>query len=203
MTIAFLIFLIAPLVLVALMYMSGTRSLRKLITVPVAFYSLPVLVVIGFYLLRTPIQQGRFLAQLGPILSLVFPPEDLYVPLASISLELDKVEYSVDFTHKYVGYHAVEISIPGKSKIGKIDPELRVFIKVFLGDKLVYEGDTGPGYGFWGKEDYGLHFSRYGVPKELPVSRSLRAEFHVQGDLNAFLEGREKATIGITKVSDE
>jgi len=198
-----LLYLVAPLILVAFMYLSGTRSLRKLITVPVAFYSLPVLVVVGFYLLRTPIQQGRFLAEFGPILSLVFPPEDLYVPLASVGLAPGKEEYSVDFSHKYVGYHAVEISIPGKSKIGKIEPELRVSIKVFDGDKLLYEGKAGRAYGFWGKEDHGLHFTRYSVPEDLPVSRFLRAELHVQGDLKTFLEGREKATIGITKVSDE
>ena len=65
MTLVLLLYLIAPLVLVLFMYMSGTRSIRKLITVPVAFYSLPVLVVVGSYLLRTPIQQGKFLAELG------------------------------------------------------------------------------------------------------------------------------------------
>jgi len=203
MTLVFLIYLIAPLVLVVFMYVSGNRSKRALITVPVAFYSLPVLVVAGFYLLRTPIQQGRFLAEFGPVLSLVFPPEDLYIPLASVALAPGKEEYSVDFIHKYVGYHAVEISIPGKSKTGKIEPELRVLIKVFDGDKLLYEGAMRPGYRFWGKGDHGLHFSRYRVPEDLPVSKFLKAEIQVQGDLKAFLEGREKATIGITKVSDE
>ena len=203
MTLVLLLYFIAPLVLVAFMYLSGNRSWRALITVPVAFYSLPVLVVVGFYLLRTPIQQGKFLAQLGPVLSLVFPPEDLYVPLASVGLVPGKVEYSVDFTHKYVGYHAVEISIPGKSKIGKIEPELRVLIWVFDGDKLLYEGEVGPGYGFWGKEDYGLHFSRYGVPEDLPVSRPLKARITISGDLSRFLDGRKGATLGVTKVSDE
>ena len=203
MTFVLLLYFIAPLVLVLFMYLSGTRSLRKLITVPVAFYSLPVLVVVGFYLLRTPIQQGKFLSQMGPILSLIFPAEDLYIPLATTELVSGKNEYFLRFTHKYVGHHAVEISVPGKAPFGKLEPELQVLVKIFDGDKLLYEDETSRGYGFWGKEDYGLHFSRYGVPADLPVSRSLRAEVKVQGDLNVFLEGREKATIGITKVSDE
>ena len=203
MTFVLLLYFIAPLVLVLFMYLSGTRSLRKLITVPVAFYSLPVLVVIGFYLLRTPIQQGRFLAQLGPILSLVFPAEDLYVPLATTKLVSGKNEYTLRFTHKYVGHHAVEISVPGTALFGKLEPELQVLIKVFNGDKLLYEGEKAGGYGFWGKEDYGLHFSRYRVPEDLPVSKPLNAEITISGDLGRFLDGREGTTLGVTKVSDE
>jgi hypothetical protein len=203
MTLVFLLYLIAPLILAGFMYSTGTRSWRKLITVPVAFYSLPVLVVVGFYLLRTPIQQGKFLAQLGPILSLVFPAEDLYVPLALVRLEPGKVEYSLDFTHKYVGYHGVEISIPGKSKIGKMEPELRISLKVFEGQALLYSDEPDKGYGFWGKEDHGLHFARYRVPEDLPVSKPLRAKITISGDLSGFLEGREGTVLSITKMSDE
>ena len=203
MTIALLIYLIAPLALVVFMKLSGTHSRRALITVPVAFYSLPVLVVIGFYLLRTPIQQGKFLAELGPILSLVFPPEDLYVPLAVKELAEGRTEYTLDFGHKYVGYHAVEISVPGNAPFGKIEPELQVFLEVFEGDKLLYRDGPVKGSGYWGRNDHGLHFSRYGVPKDLPVSRPLTARITVSGNLDVFLKGREGATIGITKVSDE
>ena len=203
MTLVLLLYLIAPLVLVAFMYLSGTRSLRKLITVPVAFYSLPVLVVIGFYLLRTPIQQGKFLAELGPILSLVFPPEDLYVPLAAKELAEGRTEYTLDFGHKYVGYHAVEISIPGNAPFGKIEPELQVLLEVFDGDKLLYRDGPVKGSGFWGRSDHGLHFKRYNVTEDLPVSKHLTARITVSGNLDAFLKGREGATIGITKVSDE
>ena len=203
MTIALLIYLIAPLALVVFMKLSGTHSRRALITVPVAFYSLPVLVVIGFYLLRTPIQQGKFLAELGPILSLVFPPEDLYVPLAVKELAEGRTEYTLDFGHKYVGYHAVEISVPGNAPFGKIEPELQVFLEVFEGDKLLYRDGPVKGSGYWGRNDHGLHFTRYSVTEDLPVSRPLTGKVTISGDLNRFLEGREGATIGITKVSDE
>ena len=203
MTLVLLLYLIAPLVLVGFMYLSGTRSWRPLVTVPVAFYSLPVLVVIGFYLLRTPIQQGKFLADLGPILSLVFPPADLYVPLAAKELAGGQTEYTLDFGHKYVGYHAVEISVPGNAPFGKIEPELQVLLEVLDGDKPLYRDGPVKGSGFWGRDDYGLHFSRYGVPNDLPVSRPLTARITVSGNLDAFLNGREGATIGITKVSDE
>ena len=203
MTLVLLLYLIAPLVLVVFMYLSGTRSWRPLVTVPVAFYSLPVLVVIGFYLLRTPIQQGKFLAELGPILSLVFPPEDLYVPLAVKELAKGRTEYTLDFGHKYVGYHAVEISVPGNAPFGKIEPELQVLLEVFEGDKLLYRDGPVKGSGYWGRNDHGLHFTRYSVTEDLPVSRPLTGKVTISGDLNRFLEGREGATIGITKVSDE
>ncbi len=203
MTLVLLLYLIAPLVLVGFMYLSGTRSWRPLVTVPVAFYSLPVLVVIGFYLLRTPIQQGKFFAELGPILSLIFPPEDLYVPLVVKELEDELTEYTLDFGHKYVGHHAVEISVPGKAPFGKIEPELQVVLEVLEGDKLLYRDGPVKGSGYWGRNDHGLHFSRYGVPKDLPVSRPLTARITVSGNLDVFLKGREGATIGITKVSDE
>ena len=203
MTIVLLIYLIAPLILVAFMYLSGTHSWRILVTVPVAFYSLPVLVVVGFYLLRTPIQQGKFLAQMGPVLSLIFPPEDLYDPLATTGLVSGKNEYTLRFTHKYVGHHTVEISVPGKSRIGKMEPELQISLEVFDGDTLLYSDGPGKGSGFWGRNDHGLRFSRYNVPGDLPVSRPLTARITISGDLTGFLEGRKGATIGLTKVSDE
>jgi hypothetical protein len=203
MTLVLLIYLIAPLVLVLFMYLSGTRSLRKFITVPVAFYSLPVLVVVGLYVFRTPIQQGKVMAELGPILSLVFPAEDLYIPLATTELVSGKNEYTLRFTHKYVGHHAVEISIPGKVPFGKLEPELQVSLEVLEGDTLLYRDGPVKGSGFWGRNDHGLHFSWYGVPEDLPVARSLTARITMSGDLNGFLREREGTTLNITKVSDE
>jgi hypothetical protein len=203
MTLVLLLYLIAPLVLVLFMYLSGTRSLRKLITVPVAFYSLPVLVVVGFYLLRTPIQQGKFLAQMGPILSLVFPAEDLYIPLATTELVSGKNEYTLRFTHKYVGHHAVEISVPGKAPFGKLEPELQISLEVLEGDTLLYNDGPRKGSGFWGRDDHGLHFTWYRVPEDLPVARSLEARVTISGDLKGFLRDREGTTLSITKVSDE
>ena len=203
MSIVLLLYLIAPLVLVLFMYLSGTRSLKKLITVPVAFYSLPVLVVVGFYLLRTPIQQGKFFSQMGPILSLVFPAEDLYIPLATTELVSGKNGYTLRFTHKYVGHHAVEISVPGKAPFGKLEPELQVSLEVLEGDTLLYRDGPVKGSGFWGRDDHGLHFSWYGVPEDLPVARSLTARITMSGDLKGFLRDRAGTTLSITKVSDE
>ena len=203
MTFVLFLYLIAPLVLVAFMYHSGAHSRRALITVPVAFYSLPVLVVIGFYLLRTPIQQGKFLADLGPILSMIFPPEDLYDPLVTIALMDGKIEYTLEFTHKYVGHHAVQISIPGREAFGKLEPEVQVSLEVFKGDTLLFEDGPDKGSGFWGRNDHGLLFTRYNVPGDLQVSRSLTARVVISGDLSGFLREREGTTLRITKVSDE
>jgi len=203
MILVLLLYLIAPLVLVAFMSLSGKHSRRALITVPVAFYTLPVLVVLGFYLLRTPIQQGKFLARLGPVLSLVFPPGDLYDPRATAELADGQNAYTLGFIHKYVGHYAVEISVPGKAPIGKLEPELQVSLEVFEGDRLVYRDGPAKGSGFWGADDHGLYFTLYGVPEDLPVSIPLTARLFITGDLTRFLRGREGAMLGITKVSDE
>lgn len=203
MTLILLFYLVAPLVLIAFMYASGNRSWRRLIAVPVAFYSLPVLVVIGFYVFRAPIQQGKFLAELGPVLSLLFPPEDLYDPLATTLMIAGKDQYTLGFTHKYVGYHAVEITVPGKAPIAKLEPELQVSIEVFDRDKHLYSDGPGKGYGFWGRDDHGLSFLRYRVPGNLPVARPLTARVTISGDLDGFLKGRDGATLQITKVADE
>jgi hypothetical protein len=203
MTLVLLLYLIAPLVLVVFMYLSGTRSWRSLVTVPVAFYALPVLVVLSFYLVRTPIQQGKFLAELGPILSLMFPPEDLYIPLAVKELTGGKIVYTFEFDHKYVGHHGVEISVPGSTPFDNIEPDLQVILEVFEGDTLFYRDGPMKGSGFWGRNDHGLHFVRYGVPEDLPVSRQLTAKITISGDLDEFLKDRGGTTLRITKVSDE
>ena len=203
MSLVLILYLIAPLVLVAFMYQAGSRSLRTLITIPAALYSLPVIVVFGVYLLRAPIQQGKFLGQLGPVLSLIFPPEDLYTPLVSAALLSDRKEYTLSFTHKYVGHHAVEISVPGRSAIGKLEPELMVSLEVYQGETVLYRNGPVKGSRFWGKERHGLSFSRYRVPEDLPVSSPLTAKVVVRGDLGGFLTGRTGAMLSIKKMSDE
>ena len=203
MTLVLIIFLAAPLALGALMYASGNRSWLALITVPLAFYTLPVLVVAGFYIFRAPIQQGRILAQLGPVLSMVFPPDDLYIPLALTELSDGVTEYTLSFTHRYVGHHALEISVPGKASMEKMEPELKIGLQVYDGQTLLLSDGPKSGSGFWGKNDHGLHFTWYDVPRDLPVAVPLKARITVVGDVGGFLEGRQGTTIRITKVSDE
>lgn len=203
MTLILLLYILAPLALAALMHASGNRSRRALIAVPVAFYCLPVLVVTGLYLFRAPIQQGRFLADLGPVLSLVFPPDDLYEPLAATSLRSGKQHYRLEFRHRYVGHHSLEISIPGGAPISKLGQDLQVLFEVSNGTGVIFRSGPAGGTWFRGRDDHGLHFTRYAVPGDLPVAEPLSAAVSISGDLERFLQGRENATLGITKVSDE
>ena len=83
------------------------------------------------------------------------------------------------------------------------EPELEVSLQVFEGEELLHSEGPGKGYGFWGRDDHGLHFTRYGVPGDLPVSRPLTGMITISGDLDGFLRGREGAELRVTKVSDE
>lgn len=203
MTIVFLLFLAAPFVLLGLLYLLGIRSKRLVLAIPAGFYLLPVVMVAGLYLFRTPIQQGKVLADLGPLLNLVFPARDLYLPLATVELKAGLKEYTLDFSHKYVGMHAVEIATPGRASMKSEDQDLRVSWKVFDGDRLLYEAGPAKGSQFWGKDDHGNHFLWYRVPMDLPAGKQLTARVIISGDLNKYLEKRPSATLSVTKLSDE
>jgi hypothetical protein len=198
-----LLYLLLPILFVVVLLFFGIRSKRMLIGIPAVILALPVLLVLGLYLLRGPIQQGRILSGIGPLLSLAFPADDLYTPLATVEIRSDKVTYAMDFTHKYVGRHALKVSIPGRFKIEKLDNDLQVSLRIFDDLTLLHEEGPEAGGQFWGKDHYGLYFTQYQVPQDAPVGRPLMAKIHIMGDLKRFLEGRDLATISISKMSDE
>lgn len=203
MTIVFLLYLAAPFALLGLLYLSGIRSKRLVLAIPAGFYLLPVVMVAGLYLFRTPIQQGKVLADLGPMLNLVFPAPDLYLPLATVELKAGQKEYTLHFSHKYVGMHAVKIAIPGRAGMKSEAQDLRVSWKVFDGDHMLLEAGPAKGSRFWGKDDHGNHFLWYRVPRDLPAGKQLTARVIISGDLSGYLKKRPSATLSVTKLSDE
>jgi hypothetical protein len=203
MTLALFLYFLLPLSLVSVLLILGVRSKLVLIGIPSAFIALPVLLVLGLFLFRAPIQQGKVLAGLGPLMSLVFPADDLYEPLVTVALRSGTAEHELSFAHKYVGRHAVKITVPGKFGIEKLENDLQVSLRIYDGASLLHEDGPKVGGQFWGKDSYGLHFTQYSVPQDAPVGTPLSAVVHINGDLKQFLEGRDKATLGIIKMSDE
>jgi hypothetical protein len=189
--------------LLGLLYIFGIRSRRTFLTVFLTFLLLPFLVVALLYIFRTPIQQGKVLVDMGPLLSLVFPADDLYLPLTTIEVTSDQTEYEIKFSHRYVGRHVVEISSPEGSGYERDQQNFRVILEVFQGGKVVYRAGPSKGSRFWGKEDYGLHFNTYQVPKDLPVRTELTARVTITGDIGAYLAKHGEAFLSITKMSDE
>jgi hypothetical protein len=200
-----LVCLLIPMAFTAVLYFMGVRS-RKVLAVPlIAFVLLPVLVVIALYLFRAPIQQGRVLPDLGPVLSLVFPATDLYEPLLVMPLVTGKTEYELAWAHKYVGHHALAVSVPGRSNgMSAMEPKLAVNMEVFEDGDLIFGGGTGRASQYWARDHFGVHLAWYRVPRDLPVGRPLTAVITVTGgDLDGFLTKYPGAELRMVKVSDE
>lgn len=217
-----------PALLMGFLYMIGVRSRGRLIAAPLILFLLPFLAAALLYLFRTPVQQGKILSGMGPLLNIVFPAEDLYDPLVTVDLEPGINDYILSFSHKYVGRHAVEISSlreiqdprsqtqnPGsgntnqsRSDLGSWGTEndignLHVVLEVSLNGRVIYYAEQLKGSMFWGKDDHGLHFNTYLVPKNLPLGKELTARVTIRGDPDGYLEKHGAARLSITKMSDE
>jgi len=228
MTLLFILYLVTPVVLAGLLYIMGVRSRRTLIITPLILFLLPFLAGALLYLFRTPIQQGKILHDMGPLLNLVFPADDLYDPRATVELEPGINDYVFNFSHKYVGRHSVEISSPReiqdpKSRIqdqgtgytngsrrglpgsgtGHDVEDLRVVLEVYQDGRVLYYAEQSRGSKFWGRDDYGLHFNSYRAPRHLPLAEELTARVTITGDVDGYLSKHGKAFLSITKMSDE
>lgn len=164
---------------------------------------MPIVFGFGIYLARTPIQQGKFLADIGPLLSLIFPPDDLYKALAEEKLSQAKSIYVLNISHKYVGNHGISIIVPSSSGPDFKNKEpLKVTTRFFKGGKITLESNQS-GSQFWGNNEYGFDYSSYTVPRDLPVSEPLRVEVTIHGDIDAFLKQNKAARVAVKKMSDE
>lgn len=117
MTVVLLCYLAFPATIFVLLRAFKVRDRKYLFGIPLVILCLSVLLGISAYVLRTPIQQGKLLPELGPLLNLAFPAQDLYLPLASEALSSQKKIYTFRVSHKYQGKHGVFIDIPGKSHV--------------------------------------------------------------------------------------
>jgi len=140
---------------------------------------------------------------IAPLVGLVFPTDDLYEPLATTGMVGDTSEYTLSFSHKYIGLHAIEISSPKEFMPEDEKQNLNISLKVFDGDIIIYDVENVKGSKFWGQDDYGLHFAWYRVPDMLPVAKKLTATIKVTGDLNDFIRERKAASLSVVKLSDE
>jgi len=139
--------------------------------------------------------------------NLLFPPDDIGVPLASIQLSEMSTNYSLTFQNKYPGNHSFSIMIPSPKQ--RLDGETERMIlgmkcKVFDGDTLIYEEVFNTGKPLWGIDRiYGFSYWHYKVPQDLPRSVPLRMEVSLLGDIAEFLEENKGAKLFIQKWSDE
>lgn len=165
---------------------------------------MPILFGVSIYLLRAPIQQGLFLPDFGPILSLVFPADDLYNPLAEESLSPEKNTYNFNLSHKYLGNHAVFIEVPSEVRPKfVIERGLNLTVQMKDGDKVLFSGTCDRGSPYSGKSKYGFYYVGYKVPEDVPVSKDIAIEINIKKDIKIFLKNHENAKVIVRKKSDQ
>ena len=180
------------------------RSKKFLLGVPIFIFCMPILFGISLYVLRAPIQQGVFLTNFGPILSMFFPADDLYSPLAEESLSPEKNTYNFNLSHKYLGNHAVFIEVPSDVRPEfVIERSLNLMVQMKEGDKVLFSGSSDRGSPYSGKSKYGFYYIGYKVPENVPVSKDIAIEINIEKDIRSFLKNHENAKVIVRKKSDQ
>lgn len=169
---------------------------------------MPIIFGLSLYLLRTPIQTGKFLSGFGPVLSMVFPAEDLYYPLAESPLVPEKNTYNFNLSHKYLGRHAVSVEIPSDTSPASsmnhpVENTISVKVRIKNGDNELFSGSEDRAWPYWGKGNYGFYYVIYNVPQNVPVSKNISVEIIIEKDLTEFLQKHENAKLVVKKFSDQ
>ena len=165
---------------------------------------MPILFGISLYVLRSPVQQGKFLADFGPALNLIFPAEDLYAPLAEESLSIEKSTYIFNLSHKYLGNHGVFINVPSDVHPDYvIERGLNLIVQAKDNDRVLFSATTDRGSPYFGRSDYGFYYVGYKVPQDVPISKDVTIEINIEEDIRNFLKKHENAKVIVRKRSDQ
>ena len=155
-------------------FIINAKKRNIIITISTTLIAIPILFVGFLIIFQEPIQQGKILkhSSLGPLLNLVSPPSDLYDSLYFVKLEPQKMVYTFDFKHKYLGNHALKISSPKPSKEEQPNySDISATLVVSDGERELFQKGSKIQGQFWGQNDYGALFVCYKVPGDLPVNR--------------------------------
>ena len=179
-----------------------TREKRLLLVMAAVFVLGPVVVFGSIAALRTPIQQGKIFPELGPLLLLAAPPDDLWVPLAEAPLEAGRKEYVFDVSHKYVGNHQVHIEFAKTTSMEEIETDLKFTLILERDGQVISSKTSGKRSSFWGQEKTGCVFIWYQVPEHAPAHVPLKARIVIDGEAESFLARYPGAKLVLRKGSD-
>jgi hypothetical protein len=203
MAVALLSLLALPLSVFLFLWLFRVRSKKYLIGIPAVVLCIPMVLGVGIFLVRSPIQQGKFFADLGPTLSFLFPASDLYSPLVEKTLSPEMRDYNFDLSHKYVGNHVVSVEVVSDAPVNwDYEESLNVIIKVKNGDTVIFTDSANQGSPYRGKRRSGFSYVRYSVPGDIPVSKNLAMEVFFDKGLPQFLKKYKSANIIVRKTSD-
>ena len=196
MILLFVIYIIVAFILISGIIFLRGMARKVLLSLTIMFVILPLCFIAFIGVFKSEIQQGKVLSGLGPLLILVSPPQDLWIPLGSHNLDPGMREYIFHFKHKYVGNHVVELSFRKLKSMEEAHSNFEVKYTVSNNSGIVFTQTSKKGWPYWGMKDSGLKFISYNVPKTLPVNESLFATITIKGDIKAFIN-----KYGVTKVS--
>ena len=202
-----LVYLLAIIFVVLLIgFIIKAKKRNILIAIPAAAIGIPIILAGLLFAFKGPIQQGKILQNtwLGPVLNMISPPSDFYIPLDTIQLEPERTEYTLIFSHKYPGNHALMVSSPNPSKEDYPSySDISATLSVSDGKKELFKMGPEKAGTYLGRNDYGAYLAWYKVPRDLPLSTQLTATVKISGDLKGFLKRRGSAVLKIQKFSDE
>ncbi len=138
----------------------------------------------------------------GTISRLLFPPKDLYAPLASMPIKKEVRKYEFIVQHKYPGAHEVRISIPRQNGMESLLNDLTVTLDIEQEGKSLMKR-SGSGEAFWGIKRQGAGFCRYNFPTDLSSRGNVICKVAIAGDIDSLLDRYRDLIVEIIKGSDE
>jgi len=151
---------------------------------------------------------SQHLRKKSPMLNLVFPPRDIYHPLAQIPFSTSSAdkEYTSLFTTKYPGRHSIEVIVTKPVKVMEAYGEaftVGVAIKDEAGAVLVDRMIAPPYSPFWGISESGLKLLNFKTPDDVPLGNPLEVYVKVKTKDGSFESKHGPLELRIVKVSDE
>jgi hypothetical protein len=138
----------------------------------------------------------------GSVLNLLFPPHDLWVPLASAPVQKGVRRYGFTVRHKYPGKHEVTISIRRHPGMAHFPGDLRVTLEIQEGGGRRMKR-SGSGTAFWGSKRQGDAFCTYSFPRDVGARGNVVCTVLIDGDSDALVERYGDVKIEISKAPDE
>jgi hypothetical protein len=145
---------------------------------------------------------GYILPNLGSLLNLFFPPDDLWSPLAEAIAKKDVQTYSLKASHRYPGEHTIEISIPRQTGMENQLPGIRLEVEI-IGSGITRRSGLVTGSPFWGQKREGVSFYTYNFPKDVNDRNSLTYNIKLDKDINEAIHRFGDVRIAIVKGSDK
>lgn len=192
------IFFVTALVVVVI------KSKGVIKRIAIALLTLTLLTPIVLTVLVKPAQKGLVFPTFGQLSLLFSEPDDLWIPLATETIDTKKSHYEFNITHKYVGNHVVKILFADE----EIDPwgiktdDLSLTIRFYRDSEEILSKQSSFVGGFKGLRGNGLMYIDYHLPTELPVNEQLKATVEIKGNLEEFITKFGDSEIQISKGSD-